>query len=85
MTRVKLSLLRGVCQTPAYVAYEKGYFAEEGIEASIDIAPTAWMVPVARSCGDSQFAVIPWTRAAAANNQTCVWWSCVARATRRPQ
>ena len=65
MTRVKLSLLRGVCQTPAYVAYEKGYFAEEGIEASIDIAPTAWMVPANLSRGDSQFAVIPWTRAAA--------------------
>lgn len=65
MLTVNLSLLRGVCQIPAYAAYAKGYFADEGVSASISIEPTAWMVPAKLERGDSQFAVMPWTRAAA--------------------
>ena len=40
-----MSLLRGVCQTPAYLAVEKGFLEEEGIEAALDVAATVWQVP----------------------------------------
>lgn len=63
---VRLSLLRGVCQTPAYVAHEQGFFGDEGLESEIEIAATAWMVPRKLADGDCEFAVIPWTRVAAA-------------------
>jgi len=67
MDTIELHLLRGVCQIPAYIAVETGLFAEQGIEATVKIAPTAWMVPQALGTEDNGFAVIPWTRAAAAN------------------
>lgn len=67
MDRIVMSLLRGVCQMPAYVAQEKGFFREQGIDASINVQPTAWVVPERLEGGDIQFAVIPWTRVAAAN------------------
>ncbi len=66
MKKVRFALLRGVCQTPAYVAYEKGFLADEGLDAQLSIAPTAWMVPEQMLGGQSDFAVIPWTRVAAA-------------------
>ena len=69
MTRVRFSLLRGVCQTPAYVAHAKGFFQEEGIDSEVNVEPTAWMVPTRLMNGDSQFAVIPWTRVAAAEEK----------------
>jgi len=69
MTHVRLSLLRGVCQTPAYVAHEKGFFHEENIDSEIQIESTAWLVPTRLNHGDSQFAVIPWTRVAAAGEK----------------
>jgi NitT/TauT family transport system substrate-binding protein len=65
-SKVRVSLLRGICQIPAYVACEMGYFKEEGIDATVDIAATAWMVPQKLMSGETQFAVIPWTRVAAA-------------------
>lgn len=64
--KIRVSLLRGICQIPAYVAYEMGYLKEEGLEATLDIAATAWMVPQKLMSGETQFAVIPWTRVAAA-------------------
>lgn len=64
--KVRFSLLRGICQIPAYVAYEMGFLSAEGIEATLDIAATAWMVPQKLMSGETQFAVIPWTRVAAA-------------------
>ncbi len=64
--KISFSLLRGVCQTPAYVAYAKGFFADSGVEAQLSIAPTAWMVPERLLSGDADFGVIPWTRVAAA-------------------
>ncbi|HET6463996.1 MAG TPA: ABC transporter substrate-binding protein [Nitrospiria bacterium] len=64
MDRVHFSLLRGVCQIPAYVAHVKGFFNEEKVPSEINIEPTAWMVPTRLANGDSQFAVIPWTRVA---------------------
>jgi ABC-type nitrate/sulfonate/bicarbonate transport system substrate-binding protein len=66
MDIVRISLLRGVCQTPAYVAAERGLFAAAGLEARIDIAPTAWVVPQRLAAGSLDFAVLPWTRVAAA-------------------
>lgn len=63
---IKLGLLRGVCQLPAYTAYEKGFFREQGLDVQIEIAPTAWTIPDRLVGGDVSFAVIPWTRGAAA-------------------
>ena len=54
---------------PAYVAYEKGFFKEEGLTANLTIEPTAWMVPHKLNIGESHFAVIPWTRVAAAEEK----------------
>src|SRR3954449_4133928 len=64
---LELTLLRGVCQTPAYVAHELGYFADEGVSISLRIAPTATVTPARLAAGESQFAVMPWTRAASAS------------------
>jgi NitT/TauT family transport system substrate-binding protein len=66
MNKIKLSLLRGVCQMPAYVAYEKGFLKDEGLEATLEIVATAWLIPEKLASGDCQFAVMPWTRVAAA-------------------
>ena len=66
MVHVCFSLLRGICQIPAYLAHEKGFFQEEKIESEIQIASTAWLVPAKLSSGECQFAVLPWTRVAAA-------------------
>lgn len=59
-----MSLLRGVCQTPAYVAVGRGFFADAGLDVTVRVAPTAWQVPQALASGDAHFAVIPWTRVA---------------------
>jgi len=69
MERVTLSLLRGICQLPAYVAKAKGFFADEGLDVAIEMQPTAWMVPERLRDGRVQFAVIPWTRVAAASTR----------------
>jgi len=66
MKKIRLSLLRGVCQTPAYVACRKGFFENEGIDAEFTITPTAWLVPQQLVNGDCDFAVLPWTRVAVA-------------------
>jgi len=51
---------------PAYVACEKGFMKDEALDAQIEIVATAWLVPQKLSGGDCQFAVMPWTRVAAA-------------------
>ena len=66
---IQISLLRGVCQMPAYVAHAKGFFQDRGVQTVLDIAATAWLVPQKLSQGESQFAVIPWTRVAAAETE----------------
>lgn len=69
---LKISLLRGVCQTPAYVAHEMGFFREEGLDVEVEVAPTAWLVPQKLANDESQFAVMPWTRVAASPKGTLV-------------
>jgi ABC-type nitrate/sulfonate/bicarbonate transport system substrate-binding protein len=66
MRKIKISLLRGVCQTPAYAAHAQGFFRAEDLDVEVEIAATAWLVPHKLTTGDCQFAVMPWTRAAAA-------------------
>ena len=66
MSATRFALLRGVCQTPAYVAHECGFFADEGVDAALEIVPTAWVAPTRLESGECEFALIPWTRAAAA-------------------
>jgi hypothetical protein len=66
MGKVRFALLRGVCQTPAYVAYEKGFLSSEDVDAHLVVTPTAWMAPEQLLAGQSDFAVLPWTRVAAA-------------------
>lgn len=66
MDRVTLSLLRGVCQLPAYVAADLDLFRAHGLDVALEYAPTAWAVPERMVRGQVDFAVIPWTRVAAA-------------------
>jgi NitT/TauT family transport system substrate-binding protein len=68
MDKIHFSLLRGVCQTPAYVAYEHGFFAAQGLDVEMSVTPTAWLVPERLGQGQTHFAVIPWTRVAAAES-----------------
>lgn len=63
--KIHIALLRGVCQTPAYIAHECGFLAEVGIDSEVSVAPTAWQIPEKLGTGAAQFAVIPWTRVAA--------------------
>lgn len=66
MSKIQISVLRGICQTPTYVAYERGFFKELGLDVHLDVAATAWLVPQKLVTGESKFGVIPWTRVAAA-------------------
>lgn len=66
MRTIKLALLRGVCQLPAYVAHERGFFAAEGLRSEVAVTPTAWLIPEQLLNGTADFAVLPWTRVAAA-------------------
>lgn len=68
MTHVRLSLLRGVCQIPAYAACLKGFFEDEGLRAQFTITPTAWLAPRHLADGECEFAVLPWTRVAVAES-----------------
>jgi NitT/TauT family transport system substrate-binding protein len=63
---VRFAVLRGVCQTPAYVASEKGFFQAEGLNVTLDVVPTAWLIPHQLATGEREFSIMPWTRVAAA-------------------
>ena len=65
MSEIKMSVLRGICQTPAYVAYEKGIFDANGLDVKLEVAATAWLIPRQLDSGQSHFALLPWTRVAA--------------------
>jgi ABC-type nitrate/sulfonate/bicarbonate transport system substrate-binding protein len=64
--RVVISVLRGICQTPGYVAQETGLFEKQGLAVDLQVEPTAWAAPRKLAAGESHFAVIPWTRVAVA-------------------
>jgi len=64
---IEFSVLRGVCQIPAYVAVEKGFFRSEGLDVRLNVEATAWLVPQKLTSGSSSFALLPWTRVAAAD------------------
>jgi ABC-type nitrate/sulfonate/bicarbonate transport system substrate-binding protein len=66
MIEIHLSLLRGICQLPAYVAHANGIFWEQGLAAHITTSPSAWLIPEQLCSRTADFAVIPWTRVAAA-------------------
>ena len=66
---VSISLLRGICQMPAYVAYERGYWSELGIDVAMTVEATAWLIPNRLLSEEQGFAVMPWTRVAAASVQ----------------
>ena len=59
-----MNLLRGVCQMPAYVARDEGFFRDLGLEVEIDIVPTAWQIPGMLARRDCDFSILPWTRSA---------------------
>ncbi len=66
--QLNFALLRGICQTPAYSAFHQGYFNEEGLDVSISIQPTAWLIPDRLGALATHFSVMPWTRAAASES-----------------
>lgn len=72
MDRVELYLLRGICQLPGYLAQEKGFFRDHGVAVDIHIPATAWTVPETLGTRQNRFAVIPWTRVAAAPDKGLV-------------
>ncbi len=72
MSKVKMALLRGVCQMPAYAAQEEGFFRDEGLDIDVEVAATAGLVPQKLVAGECQFAVMPWTRVAATPGQSLV-------------
>ena len=65
--KLSISVLRGVCQIPAYVAHEKGFFRAQGLDVTLNVEATAWLAPRKLNEGISQFALLPWTRVAAEN------------------
>jgi len=69
VTKVNMALLRGVCQTPAYAAQECGFFSDRGLDVEIRVASTAWLIPDQMVRGAMDFAVMPWTRVAAASSR----------------
>jgi ABC-type nitrate/sulfonate/bicarbonate transport system substrate-binding protein len=52
---------------PGYVAHAKQFFRQQGLDVRLSIEPTAWVVPQRLLQGEVQFAVMPWTRVAAAS------------------
>lgn len=43
---------------PAYLAVDKGFLEEEGIEAALDAAATVWLVPDRLLPGDQPFVLL---------------------------
>lgn len=66
MSALRLSLLRGICQMPAYVAHARGFFRALDLDVDLHIEPTASLVPDKLLNGGCDFAVMPWTRVAVA-------------------
>lgn len=67
MDSINMSVLRGICQTPAYVGREAGLFQKQGLDVQLDVVATAWLVPHRLDKGEADFALLPWTRVASAS------------------
>jgi len=68
LLKINIGLIRGICQMPAYIAYEKGFFKEQGLEISYSIDPTAWLLPNKLISGKISFGILPWTRTVSARD-----------------
>jgi len=68
-TSLKFSVLRGICQLPAYVAKEAGFFSRLGLNVELAVEPAARIVPARLLHREVDFAIIPWTRVALASSQ----------------
>ncbi|HVM98420.1 MAG TPA: ABC transporter substrate-binding protein, partial [Candidatus Acidoferrales bacterium] len=62
--KVRFAVLRGICQTPAYVLHELGFLREQGLDTELSVAATAALTPAQLANRECEFAVMPWTRAA---------------------
>lgn len=68
MLKINIGLIRGICQMPAYIAYEKGFFREQGLDVSYSIDPAAWLLPAKLISGEIAFGILPWTRTVSARD-----------------
>lgn len=66
---IKIGLIRGICQMPGYVAYEKGFFKGQGLDVSCSVDPTAWVLADKLISGDISFGIVPWTRVVSARDR----------------
>jgi len=66
---IKIGLIRGICQMPGYVAYEKGFFKDQGLDVSCSVDPTAWILADKLISGDISFGIVPWTRVVSARDR----------------
>lgn len=66
---IKIGVIRGVCQMLAYTAHENGFFKEQGLNTSLVVEPTAWLLPDKLISGDISFGILPWTRAVSARDK----------------
>ncbi|MDI6902684.1 MAG: ABC transporter substrate-binding protein [Methanocellales archaeon] len=69
MSKINIGLIRGICQMPAYIAYERGFFKELGLDVSYSIDPTAWLLPNKLISGEISFGILPWTRTVSARDK----------------
>ena len=53
---------------PAYIAYEKGFFRELGLDISYSINAAAWLLPAKLISGEISFGILPWTRTVSARD-----------------
>ncbi|MDD2666503.1 MAG: ABC transporter substrate-binding protein [Methanocellales archaeon] len=66
---IKIGLIRGICQMPGYVAYEKGFFKDQGLDISCSVDPTAWILADKLISGEISFGIVPWTRVVSARDK----------------
>ncbi|MFW2589839.1 ABC transporter substrate-binding protein [Sagittula sp. SSi028] len=56
-TAVNVGALRFVSHAPSYIAYERGYFTEAGLDVSFDFFEAAQPMAVAIASGDTDYAM----------------------------
>ena len=55
--KVNIGILRLVSHAPSFVAFERGYFKEEGLDVEFKVFPAAQPMAVAIASGDADFGV----------------------------